>query len=118
MRRLVAALELKRWKVEAGTTLFRSVIGFMNGTLLGNAVRRDMVAVKRNVCPCRCLCRKKGVKPCSEKVGAVDAFSQLRVKYLDLSWRGEFKSDCAKVYRGALHIKEFAIRQPFLYLER
>lgn len=58
--RRLAALELKRWKVEAGTTLFRSVIGFMNGTLLGNAMRRDMVAVKRNVCPCRCLCREKG----------------------------------------------------------
>ena len=56
----------------------------------------------------------KGGKSCSEKV----AFSQPRAKYLDPSWRSEFKPDCIKVYRGALHIKEFAIRKPFLYLER
>ena len=66
---------------------------------------------------------EKGGMPCGEKVGAVKknnfhAFSQPRVKYLDPSWRGEFKSDCTKVYRGALHIKEFAVRKPFLYLER
>lgn len=67
VRRLVAALELKRWKAEGDTTLFRSVIGFMNGTLLGNAVRRDIMAVKRNLSVPMFVSEKKGGKRVARK---------------------------------------------------
>lgn len=116
MRRLVAALELKRWKVEAGTTLFRSVIGFMNGTLLGNAMRRDMVAVKRNVLAGVCV-GKRWESRVARKPGRLTRFLNSELNIWILPGAASL-SLTAKVYREALHIKEFAIRQAFLYLER